>query len=79
MDKVEKAYVVEEKHLTEQEKNVVKAIGKGDFSELEKEWDNFQIKAENPEEDEVSLHNPFLSYQSYISFSTHFLYFVHPG
>lgn len=52
MDKVEKAYVVEEKHLTEQEKNVVNAIEKGDFSELEKEWDNFQMKAENPEEDD---------------------------
>ncbi len=62
MEKVEKAYVVEEKHLTEQETNVVKAIEKGDFSDLEKEWDNFQIKAENPEEDEVRLANSFHSY-----------------
>lgn len=55
MAKVEKAFVVEEKHLSEQEKNVLKAIEKGDFSVLEKEWDSFQIKAENPEEDEVSF------------------------
>mmetsp|Transcript_24902 Transcript_24902/g.31352 ORF Transcript_24902/g.31352 Transcript_24902/m.31352 type:complete len:162 (-) Transcript_24902:74-559(-) len=48
IEKVEKAYVVEEKELTAEEKAVVKAVAGGDFSLLEKEWDAFQVKASVP-------------------------------
>lgn len=46
--KVEKAYVVETKELTEDEKAVVKAVANGDYTLLEKEWDSFQEKASVP-------------------------------
>ncbi len=51
-EKVEKAYVVETVELTEEEKSVMKAVEKGDFSALEKEWDSFTVKAMNPEDDD---------------------------
>ena len=51
--KVESAHLPEpEKVLTEEEKAVSKAIASGDFSELEKEWENFTVKAMNPAEDD---------------------------
>ena len=52
IEKIDKAYVVEVKELTEVEKAVVKATAGGDFSLLEKEWDTFQEKASNPNEDD---------------------------
>ena len=48
LEKVEKAYVVETKELTQDEKDVVKAVAAGDYSLLEKEWDAFQEKASVP-------------------------------
>jgi hypothetical protein len=51
--KVESAHLPEpEKALTEEEKAVMKAISEGDFSELEKEWDNFAVKTMNPNDDD---------------------------
>jgi hypothetical protein len=61
-EKIEKAYVVESESETAEsfsdaEKEVMKAAQMGDFTLLEKEWDSFQLKASNPEEDDddVSL------------------------
>ena len=52
-NKIEKAYVVETAvELTDDEKAVMKAVQKGDFTLLEKEWDSFQVRASNPEEDD---------------------------
>mmetsp|Transcript_2929 Transcript_2929/g.5492 ORF Transcript_2929/g.5492 Transcript_2929/m.5492 type:complete len:176 (+) Transcript_2929:77-604(+) len=47
-EKIEKAYVVETEELSDDEKAVLKAVGKGDFSALEKDWDSFQEKASIP-------------------------------
>lgn len=47
-EKIEKAYVVESEELSDDEKAVLKAVSKGDFSALEKDWDNFQEKASIP-------------------------------
>jgi hypothetical protein len=47
-EKIEKAYVVESEELSDDEKAVLKAVSKGDFSVLEKDWDNFQEKASVP-------------------------------
>jgi len=47
-EKIEKAYVVETVELTDEEKAVMKAVEKGDFSDLEKDWEAFQVKAQVP-------------------------------
>jgi len=48
-EKIEKAYVVEAPvELTDEEKAVMKAVEKGDFSDLEKDWEEFQVKAQVP-------------------------------
>jgi len=52
MEKVEKAYIVEEVELTEEEKVVMAAVAKGDFRLLEKDWEEFTVKAMNPEDDD---------------------------
>ena len=52
VEKVEKAYVVETVELTDAEKEAMKSVEKGDFTVFEKDWDNFNLKAMNPEEDD---------------------------
>ena len=47
-EKIEKAYVVETVELTDEEKAVMKAVSKGDFTDLEKDWDAFTEKAMIP-------------------------------
>mmetsp|Transcript_23324 Transcript_23324/g.32809 ORF Transcript_23324/g.32809 Transcript_23324/m.32809 type:complete len:167 (-) Transcript_23324:222-722(-) len=51
--KVENAYVAHAPpELSEDEKSVMKAVAKGDFTDLEKDWDAFAEKASNPGEDD---------------------------
>ena len=47
-EKIEKAYVVETVELTDEEKAVMKAVSKGDFAALEKDWDEFSEKSMIP-------------------------------
>ena len=48
LSKVESAYVVHEEELSDEEKSVLKAMAKGDYSALEQDWDKFQDKATIP-------------------------------
>jgi len=54
LSKIEAAYVVggDDRPLSEEEQNVVKAMAEGDYSALEKDWDEFQLRASNPNDDD---------------------------
>jgi len=73
-EKIEKAYIVEAEEMTDDEKAVLKAISKGDFSALEKDWDSFQEKAAIPgdgddEEDEDEDEDEDVSFAEHCLFS----------
>jgi len=52
ISKIESAYVVDEHHLSEEEQSVMNAMAEGDFTSLEKDWDEFQLRASNPNDDD---------------------------